>query len=210
MKTIILASASERRIEMFRKHGFNPIVMPAHIDEKIPENDESGNPITPECAAACLAEQKASHILKQLAMQKKGENTALSETAPSETVIFGFDTIVVFAGEIIGKPKDPEEAFEVLSKLSGKCHEVITGVCVFNLSGGADGTPTHCTFSDTTKVWFRDIPQDELRAYVETDEPYDKAGGYAIQGTFAKYVDHIEGDKNTVIGLPWARIEKYL
>lgn len=200
---------------MFKEHGFDPIVMPAYIDEEVPEKDANGNPVTPEGAATGLATLKASQTLKLLIMsEEEGAdcpvfvNRTMSEGG--NIALFGFDTIVVFEGEIIGKPEDPEEAFEVLSKLSGKCHDVITGVCVFDLLGGEGGSLNHYTFSDTTKVWFKDIPEEELREYVQTDEPYDKAGGYAIQGTFAKYIDHIEGDENNVIGLPWAKIEKYL
>lgn len=216
MKTIVLASQSERRIEMFKRHGFDPIVMPAYIDEEVPEKDAKGELVTPEGAAAGLATLKAAQIAKLLIMsEEEGAadcpifvNRTLAEGG--DIIIFGFDTIVVFEGEIYGKPEDQEEAFNVLSKLSGNCHKVITGVCVFNLLGGKEGSINHCSFTDTTKIWLKDIDAEELEAYVRTDEPYDKAGGYGIQGTFAKYIDHVDGDENNVIGLPWRKIEKYL
>ncbi len=114
--------------------------------------------------------------------------------------IIAADTIV-YKDEIIGKPRDREDARRILGELNGKEHYVITGVSILRC-----GRPERRTFAETTKVYFKKYSMEELEAYIKSDEPYDKAGGYAIQGTFGKYIDHIDGDMNNVIGFPWDRI----
>ena len=215
---IVLASASPRRIEMLEKKGFHAQVCPADIDEQLPFD------MTAETAVMYLSFAKAGHV----AARRRG-------------LVIAADTIVVYDGEIIGKPADEAEAFEVLSRLRGKCHQVITGVCLIDTAGclidtagrgeaagaGADGAtvvdaaadvggailPAEavklCLY-DVTDVYFGDYSDEELRAYVRTPEPYDKAGGYAIQETFGKYIDHIEGDLDNVIGFPLYRVLPYL
>lgn len=201
---IILASASPRRIEMLKNAGYDPVVKPASIIESLPFE------MAPETATMYLALSKAFAVAEEI-----GAGTAdcthpsprVSDWPPrnEDITIIAADTVVVHDGEIIGKPADEDEAFRILSRLKATSHHVITGCCVCRLS---DHT-AHCFYEDT-EVFFRNYTDKELRAYVQTDEPYDKAGGYAIQGTFEKYIDHIDGDYDNVVGLPLYRIRKHL
>lgn len=184
MNTIILASASPRRIEIMKKNGVHPLVIPADIDEDLPFQ------MSPESAAMFLALKKADAVA--------------AEVLQDSTVIAA-DTMVICNGKIIGKPANEMDAFLILKRLRNTCHHVITGVCIINT---AKNSKT-CFYEDTA-VFFKDYSDDEILAYTATPEPYDKAGGYAIQGTFKKYIDHIEGDFDNVIGFPWTRIEPYL
>ena len=190
MKTanLILASGSPRRIEMMKQKGYHPAILPAEIEETLPF------PMNGETSVMYLACRKALWTESALTDAQK-------ESAP---VIIAADTIV-YKDRIIGKPADEKEAFETLSFLRNNWQYVITGVCLLQA-----GQPLRRLFHEKTKVYFRDYTEAELSSYVKTTEPYDKAGGYAIQGTFGQYVDHIEGDYENVIGFPWSRIEKEL
>ena len=190
MKTanLILASGSPRRIEMMKQKGYHPAILPAEIEETLPF------PMNGETSVMYLACRKALWTESALTDAQK-------ESAP---VIIAADTIV-YKDRIIGKPADEKEAFETLSFLRNNWHYVITGVCLLQAE-----QPLRRLFYEKTKVYFRDYTEAELSSYVKTTEPYDKAGGYAIQGTFGQYVDHIEGDYENVIGFPWSRIEKEL
>ena len=201
MKTILLASSSPRRIEMIKQHGLDPFIQPSDITETLPF------PMEPEVAVMYLSLQKALHAQNQrkLIQQSEPEHPLLCREKGEPSFILAADTIVVFDGHIIGKPKDEQEAFETLSMLRSSAHHVITGVCLIDLKEG-----TKTCFYDTSTVYFTDYSDEELRAYVRTREPYDKAGGYAIQGTFGRYVDHIEGDRDNIVGLPWYRVEQLL
>lgn len=205
-ENIILASASPRRIEMFHERGLFPRVIPADIEECLPFA------MPPQTAVMYLSLAKALHVAKEHA-----------------GLIIAADTVVVFEGEIMGKPADEEEAFRVLSRLRGKTHQVITGVCLIdsrrdaqtptaNPGASGDEAPAdrprssglkRCLY-DVTDVTFGTYTDEELRAYVRTPEPYDKAGGYAIQETFGRYIDHINGDLDNVIGFPMYRVEAFL
>ena len=105
----------------------------------------------------------------------------------------------------MGKPSDAADGFRMLCKLRGGMHYVATGVALVEA-----GRQNARVFTEVTRVYFKNYTDEELRAYLATEEPYDKAGGYAIQGTFAKYIDHIEGDYDNVVGFPWKRIQKEL
>ena len=182
---IILASGSPRRLEIMKAHGIDPIVIPADIDESIPIDDP------PIRIPAHLAAIKAK------AVYEKYENEY------DDGLLVAADTIVYLGdldgeGRIMGKPSDPEEGFEMLSALRNRTHSVITGICLVSF-----GTAYSTAFSVVTEVTFGDISDEELREYLMTDEAYDKAGGYAIQGTFGKYVTSYEGSYENVIGLPW-------
>lgn len=185
---IILASGSPRRINMMKEKGYNPIIMPAEVDENLPFE------MSMESSVMYLAAKKALWVEEQL---KKTSNA-------DGQLIIAADT-VVYKNRIIGKPESPDEAYETLHALQNDSHYVATGVCLLKA-----GTPIRKTFCEVTEVFFTGIPDNELKAYVQTEEPYDKAGGYAIQGTFAKYVNHFEGDYDNVVGFPWSRIESEL
>lgn len=185
MKKIILASSSPRRIEMMKKNGYDPVISPANVDETLQFD------MSPETATMYLAFKKASFVD--------------SKPDTDSSVIIAADTVVVFDKKIIGKPLSQDEAFRILSSMKNTYHYVITGVCIID-----NTTKTKECFYSSTKVFFKEINDADLLQYVQTDEPYDKAGGYAIQGTFGKYVDHIEGDYNNVVGFPWDEIKSRL
>lgn len=187
LKDIILASSSPRRMEIMNKNGYCPSIIPADISEKLPFG------MTPEASVMYLAFKKASHVH--------------TFSHGRECIIIGADTVVVYNDRVIGKPHDPHEAFEILSLLRSQTHHVITGVSVISSSNG--NISKQC-FYDTTSVFFKHYSDDDLISYINTPEPYDKAGGYAIQGTFGKYIDHIEGDIDNVIGLPWYKVAPFL
>lgn len=188
-KKIILASSSPRRIEMMKKHGITPTIMPANVDETLPEN------IAMRDAVMFLALKKALFV----------ENQSIAENIGEEgTIVIAADT-VVYKDEIMGKPNNRQEAFEMLTKLKNTSHYVATGVAIIKT-----GEYYKKVFCEVTEVFVKDFTDDELNAYLDTDEPYDKAGAYAIQGLFSKYIDHIQGDFNTVVGFPWDRIVEEL
>ena len=187
---MILASGSPRRLDIMRDHGYDPIIHPAEVEENIPEY------------------KRIEEVPMYLAL-KKGL-AVLEETDLKEGLIISADTIVylgdpVGQGTIMGKPRNKEEGFSMLSRLRNSFHYVITGVSIIDISSGIKRVS-----SDTTKVFFTDFTDEELDAYLDTDEAYDKAGGYAIQGTFHKYVKEFDGSYDNVIGFPWDLIEKEL
>ena len=186
-RTYILASGSPRRIEMMKKHGVLPIVHPAEIDENIPP--EHGMCQT----VMFLALKKAKAV--------EAEYPASEGKAP---IIIAADTIV-YKDEIMGKPEDRKDAFRMISSLRNDVHFVVTGCALVEA-----GMQNARVFAEITKVFVKDFSDEELYAYLDTDEPYDKAGAYAIQGIFSKHIDHIEGDYDNVVGFPWERIEKEL
>ena len=182
-KKIILASSSPRRIEMMKKHGYNPEICPADIDETLPAH------ISAKDAVMFLALKKA---------------LCIEQKAASGSIIIAADT-VVYKNGILGKPANRAEAARMLQKIKNTGHEVATGVCLL-----IAGEPIRTVFCDVTEVFCKDFTDAELSDYLDTDEPYDKAGAYAIQGIFAKYIDHYHGSFDTVVGFPWELIEPKL
>ena len=195
MKRIILASSSPRRIEMMKNNGYNPEIIPADVEEKILID------MSCESAAMAMALKKAAYIAENL----YADNVSSSCESNAGAVIIAADTIVVYGNEIMGKPVDRNDALRMLSRLKNSSHQVMTGVAIIDTKTNLK----HC-FCDTTDVCFKDYSDEELYSYVDTDEPYDKAGAYAIQGTFGQYIDHFEGDYDNVVGLPWYRVKEYL
>ena len=179
---IILASASPRRKELMALAGIPFEARPVDADETI----LCCTP--PEGAVMMLATRKA-----QLA----------AEHVPDDLII-GADTIVAVGKHIYGKPDTSEEAFEMLSALSGKTHQVFTGVCIYTKSGHRNA---FCTRTDVT---FFPLSEEEIRAYIATGEPMDKAGAYGIQGKGALLVEKIDGDYYNVVGLPISRLVREL
>lgn len=171
---IILASASPRRKEILSSFGISFMVMPADADESCDIKD-------PALFARELARRKG-----QAAYALIGNN---------DDIIISADTIVVCEGEILGKPKDREDAFRMIKKISGRSHSVITGVGV-TVSG-----VTSVDHSETI-VCVDAIPDEEILRYVDSGEPMDKAGSYGIQGTFSRWISGINGCYFGVVGLP--------
>lgn len=174
--TVVLASGSPRRLELLRRIGVEPLVRPADIDET-PHPGE-----TPAQTVARLSRTKARTV----------------ERGPSDLVIAA-DTEVVLHERVLGKPADPDAAATMLRSLSGGAHRVITGVHV--RCGDAEAAAV-----EETVVHVRELTEAEIDAYVATGEPFGKAGGYAIQGAGAMFVDRIEGSDTNVIGLPLATV----
>jgi septum formation protein len=172
---LILASQSPRRSELLRNAGIQVEVRPADVDET-PEAGE-----TPERYVRRLARDKVRVV-------------------PGELVL-GADTVVVVNGEILGKPRDFDDASRMLRLLSGREHQVITGICL----KGRETIIDH----ETTRVWFAELTLREIRDYVASGEPMDKAGAYAIQGLASKFVERIEGSYSNVVGLPVAMVYRY-
>ena len=186
-RQIILASSSPRRIDMMKRHGYNPEIRPSDIDETLPEG------IGKKDAVMFLALKKALDVESRC-------------TFPEDQgkLIIAADTVVYKDG-ILGKPTDRDDAFAMLSRIRNTSHEVATGVAIIEA-----GCANKLVFCDATKVFCKDYTDDDLNAYLDTDEPYDKAGAYAIQGIFAKHIDHYEGSFDTVVGFPWDIIEEKL
>ena len=196
MKRIILASSSPRRIEMMKNNGYNPEIIPADVDEKILID------MSCESAAMAMALKKAVYIAENIVEKSQPNNTV---SVSPDAIIIAADTIVVYGDEIMGKPIDRNDALRMLGRLKNSSHQVMTGVAIIDTTTNLK----HC-FCDVTDVCFKDYSDEDLFAYVDTDEPYDKAGAYAIQGTFGQYIDHFEGAYDNVVGLPWYRVEEYL
>jgi septum formation protein len=199
---LILASASPRRQELLRNAGIPFTVRAADIDE---------TPLAGESPRAC-----AERLAGEKAM-------AIFQGCPQEYVL-GADTIVVIDDTILGKPRDADDAARMLRLLSGRRHAVITGVCVagpaassqvpvasktrskLTAGNGQLATAFERTASESTLVTMCEIADDEIRDYVATGEPMDKAGAYAIQGIASRWIPRIEGDYSNVVGLPVALV----
>ena len=172
---VILASNSPRRKDILRQVGIIFSSEPAHIDEHILPGE------TPEIYAERVALDKA-HIAAKRA--KAG-------------IVIAADTIVVLDDTILGKPSDDQDAGRMLTMLSGRMHRVITGIVVMDAATGRTLTNT-----SITRVWFRTLTDDEIRSYVSTGEPLDKAGAYGIQEKGALFIERIDGCYFNVVGLP--------
>lgn len=178
---LVLASSSPRRQELLRNAGIAFEVQPAHIPED-PEPAESA-----KAYAERLAREKALTVARQ---------------RPHDLVL-GADTVVVVDGQLLGKPSNAADAARMLRMISGREHQVITGVCVV-----ANGQPI--VASETTLVTVGEITESEIAAYIATGEPMDKAGAYAIQGIASRWISRIEGDYGNVVGLPVALVWRML
>jgi septum formation protein len=179
---LILASASPRRQELLREAGIAIEVRPAHI----PEVRRAGEP--PMEYACRLAREKAESVACDF----------------PQRYVLGADTIVVVNEEVLEKPRDAADAKRMLRLLSGRGHSVTTAVSLAGPEGGI------VTRAATTRVFFREIPESEIEAYVAGGEPMDKAGAYAIQGGAGQWVERIEGDYSNVVGLPLSLVREML
>lgn len=198
MGQIILASASPRRRELLEQIGLEFEVCPAKGEEIITKR-------IPDEAVEELASQKA----REVAGMVKAYGAAHKElVTPQDIMVIGADTVVAYGGEILGKPTDEEDAFRMLSMLSGNTHMVYTGISIILLA--ASGKSGELTFHERTDVVMRRLDEPEIRRYIATGEPMDKAGAYGIQGKCAIYIDKIDGDYNNVVGLPVAAVYREL
>lgn len=185
MKTIILASGSPRRRELLSQIGLEYVVMVSDADETTSKN-------------------LPYDVVMELSMKKaKAVYDKLDEHTKNDSIVIGADTIVSFNDKILLKPESEQEAYETLTALSGQVHQVYTGVSIVS------GTQIH-SFFEKTDVEFYKLSEQEIKEYIRTKDPMDKAGSYGIQGMFARYVKGIKGDYNNVVGLPVGRLYQEL
>jgi septum formation protein len=185
---LILASASPRRRELLTQVGYEFEVRPAHVNEDVLPGED------PTAYVTRLALEKAEAVFAEMASQKP---------APPQVVVLGADTTVVLDSHILAKPESPEDAARMLRLLSGRTHQVITGVAVAT-SGGTQ------VATEMTGVRFLTLSNDDIAAYVATGEPIDKAGAYGIQGLAARWIPRVEGCYFNVVGLPIALVSTML
>lgn len=178
---LILASNSERRIKLLKDIGLTFKTVVNEVDETIEKN------LKPQEIVETLSERKALAALSNF---------------PEDTVISA-DTLVYFEGEVLGKPKDEEEAAEMLRKLSGNKHYVYTGVTVANKE-------KKVTFYSQSEVFMKELNEFQIYEYIKTNEPLDKAGAYAIQGEGKNLIEKYTGDFFTIVGLPLKELQKHL
>ncbi|MBU0466452.1 MAG: septum formation protein Maf [Nanoarchaeota archaeon] len=181
MKKIVLASSSERRERLLRLTGLDFVVDASDCPESLQQD------LTPEQLAMELAYVKASAVAAR----------------HEDALVIGADTIVVLGERVLGKPKDEQEAVEVLMKLGGRWNRVVTGLCLVDRSRIIRD---YCK----TEVKFRPIGEEEARGYVAIGEPMDRAGAYAIQGGACWFVEEVKGDYQNVIGLPLRKLGRML
>ena len=177
-RRLVLASASPRRSELLSSAGFDVIIRPSSVVE-LTEG------LSPRDLVLANAEMKALSVA----------------AATTGDLVLGADTIVVLDGEILGKPRDLTHAVQMLSRLSGRVHEVLTGVCMLR-----GGSVARCSFVESTQVAFRPLDPLMIAAYLAEIDPLDKAGAYAAQEDRGRLIERIEGSMENVIGLPVARV----
>ncbi|MGQ3888900.1 Maf family protein [Legionella sp. CNM-1927-20] len=183
---IILASASQRRLQILKEHGLNVVVMPANIEEIQQKDEEAKKYVTR------LAREKAQTILPQV-------NLDMAD------LILAADTTVAYQNHILEKPQDRNDAYRMLSMLSGKSHEVYTGYALIFL-------PEKRWWIDcvTTKITFHTLTEQQIQNYIDSGDPFDKAGGYGIQNVYNTFIKEIKGSYYSVMGLPIEEILKYI
>ena len=179
---VVLASASPRRKELLAQIGIRAEICPS---------------LLPEEAAGKSPEELVMELSR-----RKAEDVA-ARFGPG-TLVIGADTVVAADGAVMGKPKTVEAACEMLGRIQGRSHSVYTGVTV--VACQKEGVRHGVTFAERTEVHVYGMSREEIRAYAESGEPLDKAGGYGIQGLFAAYIKGIEGDYSSVVGLPLGRL----
>lgn len=177
---VVLASASPRRLDLLRSIGLDPLIRPVDLDE-----------------SALPGEAPADHVARLAAAKADAAVVPAASTEVVPEVVLAADTIVALDGALLGKPAGADAARRTLRSLSGRSHEVHTGVAVRSASG-------HWATVVTTSVRFRDLTDTDIDWYVATGEPFDKAGSYGIQGAAGAFVSTIDGSASNVIGLPLA------
>ncbi|MBX9670633.1 MAG: Maf family protein [Candidatus Obscuribacterales bacterium] len=187
---VVLASSSPRRVELLTNLGFEFEVIPSDVDETVePGKTAAGTVIQ-------LAKLKADTVYERVIEEGKWQ-----EGNKDRLLVLGADTTVVLDNKLLGKPESEEEARAMLRELSGRCHDVFTGVVIISKEAKSD-QPEEISSFEMSHVFFRNLTEEEIAAYVRTGEPMDKAGSYALQGIGSAFVQAIEGCFTNVIGLP--------
>ncbi len=178
---LVLASRSPRRADLLRAAGIPFELFPVDVDEQFRLGEK------PEHAVARLAEAKA----------------AVAAASHPDAIVLGADTTVVISGKVLAKPADAEDAARMLRLLSGRNHEVLTGVCVWHQG-------RRLVHVEPTRVRMAHLGESEIAWYVATGEPFDKAGGYAVQGLASRFIERIDGSYSNVVGLPVSSVYELL
>ena len=192
---VILASASPRRREILEQVGIKFDIITSTIEEKVTQSE-------PNKVVLELSMQKADDVYEKVLHERLEKDTLDNK----EYIIIAADTVVAVDNNIMGKPSSKEDAYRMIKAIQGRCHEVLTGVTLIVCDG--INNPRKLSFYESTSVEIYEMDEDEINKYIDTKEPYDKAGAYAIQGLFAKHVKKIDGDYYNVVGLPVSRIIK--
>lgn len=192
MTQYILASASPRRKQLLEQIGLTFTILPSNAEEIITKTKPSEVVIE-------LSNLKCFDIANQIT-----QNTLTNSNLGNDTIVIGADTIVSYSDQILGKPADAQDAFEMLKNLSNHCHSVFTGVTLAHIKDQA--IVQHISFYEETKVYMKEFSDSLIHSYIASGECLDKAGAYGIQGLGCILVDHIEGDYNNVVGLPVSRL----
>lgn len=183
MKELILASSSPRRRELLKQLGLSFRALACEVDESLPPG------------------KNVPDIVESLALKKALATARVLD----DGLVIAADTVVVWRGQVLGKPSSDKEAVEILERLQGDFHEVYTGLALADACNGK-----FLTGYERTRVFFKPLSSEEIRLYVATGEPMDKAGAYAIQGLAAVFVKGLEGCYTNVVGLPLARLAEML
>lgn len=201
---IILASSSPRRIELMKNLGLEFEVIPSNVDESIDSNK------TPAQMVIELAKKKGHAVYDFVIAKSAPELSASPSPSATESegkfgrgrlMVLSADTTVVLDQRLIGKPTSEDDARQMLRTLSGRVHDVFTGVTLL-IKGPADKAPVEYLSFEMSHVFFRHLTEGEINSYVATGEPMDKAGAYALQGIGSAFVQRVEGCFTNVIGLP--------
>lgn len=194
MENIILASQSPRRQEILSLGGYEYKVCVSSAEEQIPPEELEN--LTPQELVERLARVKAEDVYRR----------NCNKNSVEEITVIGADTVVAVDGRVLGKPRTEDEAYEMLSMLEGRTHDVFTGVCILWTNPDTPAEIQGKTFHCHTKVTFYPMTEEEINNYVATGDCMDKAGAYGIQSGAAKYIQGIEGDYLNVVGLPLSKI----
>ena len=193
---LVLASASPRRADLLRAAGYTFETLPVDLDEGVLPGE------APSAYVVRLAQEKSAAAMQRF-MQRAQTCGGPDRAAVHDVIILGADTSVVVDGHILGKPRDDRDAAGMLEMLSGRAHEVLTGVSVRTSS--ADWQ-----LVESSSVYMRALSQEDIAWYVESGEGRDKAGGYAVQGLASRFIPRIDGSYSNVVGLPVATVEALL
>jgi septum formation protein len=180
---IVLASESPRRVDILRSLGISFSIIPPDIDER----------------------RKTDETIRDYVLRIGHEKAKKVGTHFPDKWVIGADTVVVYKGKVLGKPRNEEEAMEMLTMLRGRWHKVLTGYCILNMS-----KQTSCQDVVETRVFIKDLTDEEIRRYIKTSEPFDKAGSYAVQGKGGFMVKEIKGSYSNVVGLPICEVTDIL
>ena len=198
MPHVVLASQSPRRKDLLEQIGIFADIVPSEVTEFTLETE-------PAAVVEDLSSQKANGTLLNVLKSDKYDSI-------DELIVIAADTVVVNNGQVLGKPSSHDDAFQMIKALQGKTHQVYTGVTLVFLerADGKFAVRKKKIFSEETDVTVSAMTDEEIRDYADSDEPMDKAGSYGIQGTFARFIERINGDYNNVVGLPVSRVHREL